>query len=931
MNSFSYARISLLRAGSRTLAYLVGLGLAIALFSGTLFFMDGSARSMTQRAAAPIKLDFQARALDPKTDITQFSSQLQNQKGVQAVKPFVSAAVGLIPGSNGGPTTLPPSVTPAGGNLNGGTSPAPQNLPARLFALPLDYPTTFPLLTVTSGQFEVGQVLVSDQLALSLHLKAGDTLNLAVPGLNKPYSVKLSGTVNTDLADPLFAGPTVAPEGAYNFAAAAIVLDYATFQRDLAGPLQAAADQALQNPSLNTVGIPSSGLGLPLLDRQLHINITHSELPSDPGEAQLAVATLSRTLERQASGQIRITNNLADALKSATGDVVAARLLFIFLGLPGVLLAAYLSRNATQLVTEAQRREIALLRSRGLAPRQIVAIMGWTAFLVAVVGTILGLLLGALSTAAIFGTSVFSNTGGLVLSSMYALGLGLLLGGLGVFLPARQMLVGEVNEERRVLTATRRPLWLRLPLDLLLLAAAGLAFWFSSTYNNKSANTGASETAAVSLGIYSFIGPLLFWLGAALLFRRILDWFLARPIRSGWRGNGLNGLAIRALRRRSQQSAGAALLVALALSFGVAIVTFGASYEGSRRSEARYFVGSDLRITPALTNPQPTSFGEGLKKQAGVQAVAPVWVSNNVLVGSQTQTVYGVDVPSLQNATNIPDSFFVNESAKAVLDRLAATPDGLLVSNELANSYNIQLGDSVNMRLPTPDGSYFQAKLQVVGIFTLFPTSSQNSDLVVNSTYFVNATKNSNPGFFLVKTDGVPATSDALTGRLSEQFKSQQLAARIETASRAVGQDQSSLAGLNLSGLVAIDRFFSALVIALGLGVFLLGSILERQRELGTLQALGATRSQVTRLLLLEGSVLVISGIVGGLVIGLLLAWQYNSFLGGIFAVSLPTLTIPWLELGLLLGLGLVGVVLAAFMTTLRLRRVWPAEVLREA
>ena len=102
-----------------------------------------------------------------------------------------------------------------------------------------------------------------------------------------------------------------------------------------------------------------------------------------------------------------------DALKGATGDVVAARLLFIFLGLPGVLLAAYLSRNATQLVSEAQRSEVALLRSRGIAPRKLLGVLAWTAFLVSIIGTTLGLVIGAISTALIFGTGVFTNTGGL--------------------------------------------------------------------------------------------------------------------------------------------------------------------------------------------------------------------------------------------------------------------------------------------------------------------------------------------------------------------------------------------------------------------------------------------------------------------------------------------------------------------------------------
>ncbi len=69
--------------------------------------------------------------------------------------------------------------------------------------------------------------------------------------------------------------------------------------------------------------------------------------------------------------------------------------------------------------------------------------------------------------------------------------------------------------------------------------------------------------------------------------------------------------------------------------------------------------------------------------------------------------------------------------------------------------------------------------------------------------------------------------------------------------------------------------------------------------------------------------------IEGGLAMGLVLARQYNHFLPSIFAVSLPMIQVPVGALGLLLGLSLVGVALAALGATLHLRRLWPAEALR--
>jgi ABC-type lipoprotein release transport system permease subunit len=309
--------------------------------------------------------------------------------------------------------------------------------------------------------------------------------------------------------------------------------------------------------------------------------------------------------------------------------------------------------------------------------------------------------------------------------------------------------------------------------------------------------------------------------------------------------------------------------------------------------------------------------------------VAPVWVANNVLVGSQKQVVYGVEPDPLARATIIEDRFFVNGTAQSALDHLRTTPDGLLVSNEFADAYSIEVGDTVAMRIPNTDGSYFSQKFHVLAMFTIFPTSSQNSDLVVNSALLVGATGNPNPGFFLLRTDGTSQANDTAASTLKQKFNDR-LAVRIETANQAVSLDQSSLVGVNLAGLASLERLYSALIIGLALGVFLVGSIIERRRELGTLEALGTTVDQVTWLLLMEGALLAASGVVGGALVGVLLAWQYNGFLPGIFSVPIPVLNVPVSELGLLVVLSFVGVAAAALLASVRLRQLWPAEVLRD-
>jgi putative ABC transport system permease protein len=61
----SYARRELTRNPRRTLASLAGVVLGVGLFSGVLFFIDGSGASMTKRAIAPVALDMQRVLTSP--------------------------------------------------------------------------------------------------------------------------------------------------------------------------------------------------------------------------------------------------------------------------------------------------------------------------------------------------------------------------------------------------------------------------------------------------------------------------------------------------------------------------------------------------------------------------------------------------------------------------------------------------------------------------------------------------------------------------------------------------------------------------------------------------------------------------------------------------------------------------------------------------
>ena len=61
----SYVWKDLVRNPRRTVASLAGVALGVGLFSGVLFFIDGSAATLTRRAIAPVSLDMQRVLTSP--------------------------------------------------------------------------------------------------------------------------------------------------------------------------------------------------------------------------------------------------------------------------------------------------------------------------------------------------------------------------------------------------------------------------------------------------------------------------------------------------------------------------------------------------------------------------------------------------------------------------------------------------------------------------------------------------------------------------------------------------------------------------------------------------------------------------------------------------------------------------------------------------
>ena len=215
--------------------------------------------------------------------------------------------------------------------------------PGQAIGIAPDYLTAFPnQVMLLSGSFE-GPVLYS-QTAANLHAGVGDEIGVSRPGL-PPTTVRVAGVAAIPNVDPMFqavgAPPGLAPQSPPDNI---LVLPIATW-RSIFDTQRAAKPETIRT--------------------QLHVLLDRSRLPADPVGAYQAARQMANNVEARTAGSAALANNLAARLDGVRDDALYAKVLFLFLGTPGVVLAALITAAIAGAGRDRRMREQALLLIRG--------------------------------------------------------------------------------------------------------------------------------------------------------------------------------------------------------------------------------------------------------------------------------------------------------------------------------------------------------------------------------------------------------------------------------------------------------------------------------------------------------------------------------------------------------------------------------------
>jgi putative ABC transport system permease protein len=865
---------------------VAGVAIAVALLGSLGAFFAASKAHMTERAAAGVIVDWQVQ-LAPGTNLASAGQVIAASPGVQRSLPVGYAATTGLTASAGG------TVQTTG--------------PGKVLGLPPGYTASFPgeirfLLGARSG------VLLAQQTAANLHATAGTILSIGRPGL-PPLRVRVQGIVDLPAADSLFQAVGV-PAGAAPQAPPdnVVLLPQAQWQSAFAG-----------------AGQPSAGVRT-----QYHVKLSPA-LPPDPGAAFADVLARAKNLEVQLAGTGQVGNNLGAQLDAARSDALYAQLLFLFLGLPGAVLAALITSVIGAAGGDRRRREQALLRIRGASPRRIIWLAGAEALLVGLLGSAIGLAGAVIAGRLAFGGARFGSTPGQAIGwgAVAALA-GLLVAALTIGVPAvRDARTMTVRGARQVVGPARRPLWARLYLDVWLLAAAAIIFWRSvrSGYQVILAPEGV---ATISVSYSTFLAPILFWLGAALLSWRISAAVLgrgrpaltraARPL-----AGGLSGVVAASMSRQRRLLSRGLMIMGLTASFAVSTAVFNATYVQQSRVDAQLTNGADVTASTTAAVGLPAGAVTATSRLAGVSAVQPM-MHRFAYVGNDLQDMYGIDPGHIGTATPMSDAFFQGGSAAQALASLSGRPDGVLVSAETVKDYQLRPGDLLRLRLQSAsDHAYHLVPFHYVGIVREFPTAPRDSFFVANASYIARATGSPAYQVMLARVNGAPP---AVASQI-RQVLGLSSGAVVQDIDTQIKATLSGLTALDLSGLTRLELAFAFILAAAASGLVLALGLVERRRTFAIASALGARPRQLASFVWSEAIFVTAGGTLLGVLSGWILSFIIVKILTGVFDPPPAHLFVPWAYLAALGGVT-CGAIAAAGAGVIRSLRRPAASIVRD-
>ncbi len=321
------------------------------------------------------------------------------------------------------------------------------------------------------------------------------------------------------------------------------------------------------------------------------------------------------------------------------------------------------------------------------------------------------------------------------------------------------------------------------------------------------------------------------------------------------------------LNRNANTAAILAVGISVILLLGAAVESAPQEYE----KEIRNTYGGDMRVTSEV----PWS-SEDIEKILSYGAVRSVeMLTEATPITWETSNGRSRQFSVISVSENGP-SLFTDLREKDLYQKLKQKPS-VLLGERAFEEWGGDVGQSILMN--TPNG---EQRFEVIGVVK---TSHYTGYVAFMDKIYLNDDFGWKNSFDLLLT-----VDNKADGSIRDQLWSDfgKHISKVQTVEDEIESTTSAISGMNK--LIFILLFMIIGLASIGTANTLLMNTLERISEIGTMRALGFTKQQVTNMILAEGVLIGFSGVIGGIVTGIILiyATSKSQLMEGFMSFQLP-------------------------------------------
>ncbi|MFX0090659.1 MAG: FtsX-like permease family protein [Candidatus Hodarchaeota archaeon] len=671
-------------------------------------------------------------------------------------------------------------------------------------------------------------------------------------------------------------------------------------------PLNALEGESYSEDTLgDAIFISESSLPTYVLDRiTQNENVITTRLFVRFNRRELAlrgISNLRATLQsfrlqvEEASGWRVVVATNVDYLYSRIDIYESSKVLIFSLLIPSFFASFLFIIFVSRLLYQDRKEEIRVLGSRGASPLQMFYTLIMENLILALIGSIIGILMSISNVLFIAGTVTFMEAGFnwpliwniidiMLFKPGVWIGPPLLCSAVLLFSVAYQINTYMKLEDTKKHESTKR-----------------FHKWITDNYLDVIALIG-SYLILVIATLLGFIDLLLIdatWL-AALLVLVIGIWIgltliatkaqakISRPA-TYFLGPVLknrNLFVQKNLQRRQTQVLALGAILVLAGSICLFSLSYPTTIQSHTRKTVNFTVGADIRIeTEAL---HPFELYEYLMAIPEIINATPIFEGWG-LVGERRIDILGVSplVYATITKEKIPDPI-IQQQWKEALTNLNNHSDGVIINSLIAQRYNLTTGDTmiVNVRQTDPQ------EFTIVGVFSAAPgfgPLSNDPETYTGNNYGMIIVSACSQIFGMGTTTRLclckiqPGTNiEALTYKLYQRIPNIRIVKTPYLDLKTVGF--LSLTGA--SGILTFNFLLAGFIFFLGLLIFFSHIVDQRRAEYAIMRVCGAKINDLYKLISSEGLLIIGISFITSTILGLTFAWIYSKISVGFLPYS---------------------------------------------